>query len=209
MGRVYTKNAQMRDACGGRGRRPACGDATPERDVGRLLRASGIPSAARSPSGLLGQRYGAPPRQRSYWNTKPRSATPQMGMLAAALDTRPQAPLARARFGCAETPLKALLVRARFRANQEGRGLAGDLLCRAAWHRRMTTTCAALHAQRRSANEGPRLRGSARGGEHSPRLRILPCCGPLHCARAEARRCAGHPAKPLRGPCGTYSEVPV
>src|SRR6202142_599939 len=51
-----------------------------------------------------------------------------------------------------------------FRANPEGRGLAGDLLCRAAWHRRMTTTCAALRAS--------------------------------------------HPAKPLRGPCGTVSEVP-
>src|SRR6202142_1529568 len=70
-------------------------------------------------------------RRRSYWNTKPRSATPQMGI---------------------------------FRANPEGRGWAGGLLCRAAWHRRMTTTCAALRAS--------------------------------------------HPAKLLRGPCGTYSEVP-
>ncbi len=191
MGRVYTKNAQMRDARAGRSRGPL-GHVTPERDVGRPLRASGILSAARSPAGLLGQRYGAPPRRRSYWTCEPRSATPQMGMLAAALETRP----------------KARLAQARFRANPSGRGLAGDLLCRAAWHRRMTTTCAALRAQRRSANEGPRLRGSARGGEHCPRLRIQRCCGPLHCAGAEARRCAGHPAKPLCGPCGTYSEVP-
>jgi hypothetical protein len=124
----------------------------------------------------------------------PRSATTQVGTLAASLETRP----------------KALLARARFPANPEGRGWAGSLLCRAAW----------LRGRPRRVEQGP-LRGcdpeAGCGGPgaaacHPLRCRI-PFGGSLATLRgatatsATLRACRS--ADPPARPCGTKSEVPL
>jgi hypothetical protein len=131
MSRVCTKNAQMLDARRGWSRGPACGDATRRGMWGALcgrLASPPLPDPLRGPSGNATRR---PRDEGRIGHTKPRSATPQMGI---------------------------------FRANPEGRGFPGGLLCRAACEGGLP------FAARRFAHAAPERDPSARGQRRRTRL---------------------------------------